>query len=303
MATHGTANHAPTLTTTTAGGTDAQLAAKFPSYGWAMAIPELANLIRQADTLGWTPAELASHIQTTSWYTQHSDSARQYDQLWATDPASASANQDKAFNAIVTQASRLGVTLDYGTALSLTQQSLRYGWSAQQVTDGISAHLQYQNNMAGQAGLTQQTLKQMAQDYLIPVGDATLRQWTLDVLSGKQQIDSFKTFLSQQASTLFPALAPMIAKGSTVKDLVDPYKQLASSTLEMNSATIDWTDPKWRRAIDTIDDKGQHSLMSLADWKSELMRAPEYGYQHTEQARTQAADFNQRIASEFGVLA
>lgn len=303
------ASYAPgsTPTATASGGssTDAQLADKFPSYAWAMNIPELANVIRQADANNWTPAEVASHIQATTWWRENSNTKRQWDQLIATDPTEAQRLVDQQISNITAIANKMGVTLDRDRTVALAQQANAFGWTAQQLQETVAAYFQYSDHLMGNAGLVQTQLMQMAQKYMVKPDPGVIQKWVQDVIAGKQDPAAFQQELINEAKSRWASnsqIRDALDRGVDMESLTSPYKQLAAQTLEIAPDAVDWLDLKWAKALDVANPDGIHSMMSLADWRSALMTDPVYGYDRTSGARTQAADLATKLAQSLGSM-
>lgn len=143
-------------------------------------------------------------------------------------------------------------------------------------------------------------VKRAAGSYFVPMADVTAREWSKKVLSGEVPEAAFTQYLKEQAKSIFPALAGAIDAGVTVEQYADPYKQVTAQTLEISPDQINFNEPKWGRALMAIAKDGTRTSMSLYDWQNLIKTDPAYGYDNTNQARTQATQISERIAQTFG---
>jgi hypothetical protein len=110
-----------------------------------------------------------------------------------------------------------------------------------------------------------------------------------------------KGYAIEQAKSLFPGLTAALDAGQTVDQYADPYKQIATQELNVNPADIQWTDPKWMKALNQVDPKtGARTSMSLDQWLSTLRTDPTYGYDQTNKAGQQAAQLATQLSQRFG---
>lgn len=165
-------------------------------------------------------------------------------------------------------------------------------WLVVEATDPATAKKQIEGATA--------KFQKLARDYLVPVADITAKKWATDLLSGKVGEEEIQSYLNEQATSLFPGLAAALEKGITVRQYADPYVQLAARELEVSPESIDLSDGKWNRALNTINKDGQRVSMSLSEWEATLRSDPVYGYDRTAGARQKAAQFATQLAEKFG---
>ena len=155
----------------------------------------------------------------------------------------------------------------------------------------------------GQAGQNITRLRQIADDYLVPISDGTLAEWAKNMLKGEVDEEMFRKTMVEQAKSLFPGLAQALDRGISVRQYVNPYVELAARELELNPTAIDLKDPKWSKPLFQTTKDGQPSQMSLAEWQTELRRNTQYGWQNTKAARAEASTFALGLLEDFGAIA
>lgn len=274
------------------------------AYGLFQSVPELmTKVVKPAIAGDWDEARIVAALRTTKWFRTSSDSARAWSILAAADPATAKARIAARTSTIADSAAQLGVQLDRTTLANLTKNSLMLGWTDNQMRDHIAAYWHYnaKTPTAGLAATSMDAMRKAAADYLVPVSDKTLAQWTQRVLSGDATADDFTEYAKQQAKSMFPSMTAEIDKGVTVAQYADPYRQLASQTLGINAEDVNFMDPKWRVALDQVDPKtGGRSVMSLADWGTKIRTDSAYGYDQTSGARQSSAQLIQALGQKMG---
>jgi hypothetical protein len=100
---------------------------------------------------------------------------------------------------------------------------------------------------------------------------------------------------------MFPSLAADLERGLDVETLVNPFREMAARTLEINPANIDFSESKWNAALNFSDDKGRR-MMTLNEWGQYLRETPEYGYEYTSQAHNRAYEIAETLGKTFGRL-
>lgn len=267
--------------------------------------PEIGPILLQAAKEGWDSSRLNGAVYATRWYKTHAAVTRTFDSQSKLDPATQSRQIMAQADDIMAQAKRSGIILDHTALSKLAWTSLRYGWSGQQLTNAIVA--QGKMDLSGKspngALTTADNLKEAAAQYMVPVSQQSLLQWTKQIQAGQMSVQDFNGYLKEQAKSLFPALSGAIDRGVTVEQYADPYRQQAAQTLEVDPQSIDFMhDPKYQKALFQIDPKTKdRTAMSLADWGTYLRGLPEFA--KTAQANQQAAGMASSILKTFGEVA
>lgn len=177
-----------------------------------------------------------------------------------------------------------------------TTPATKRAWLALYAMDPATANRQVEERAA--------QYKAMLGDYAVDLADVTVQQWALKTLSGEVPEQGFADYLREQAKSLFPSLSAAIDAGITVRQYADPYVQRASKMLEVAPDSIDFTQERWRRALVKIDPTtGKRTAMDLSEWENLLRTDPSYGWDRTNQARSQAAELAAQLERTFGRVA
>jgi len=303
--TGGTTGATPGGTTAPAVPTDWETAAQ-EQYGGYYAIiksiPEVATLLKNAVANDWSDTKFQYELSQTTWYKTTSTSARTWDLAEQSDPASAQQKIDNRAEQIKAKALSLGIRLNDASISKLSKDSLRGEWNETTLTNAIGS--QAMQSTAGisqlRSGYIGQTLRKSASDYGVSLSDETFNQWVNKVATGQESTESFQQYSLQMAKSLFPGISAQLDAGQTYQQIVDPYKQTAAQILEMNAQNIDFTDPKWSKAVTFVTDKGEQRPMNYNEWGDYLRQTRSFGYEFTSEAQSRAYGVANDLARLFG---
>ncbi len=265
--------------------------------------PEIKAVFQQAISAGWDAGRFTAAIRETGWYKQTSDNQRQVQILQTTNPGEY-ARQLKVVNDEITVMMRnLGVPQDNERIGRLAAAALANGWSGAELNRYVAAEVKVNplGGNTGQIAVTVDQLKEQAAQYAVPLSDATVQEWTQQILRGMVPAESFESYLKEQAKSLFPGLAAAIDSGITVAQYTDPYRQIAAQTLELNPNDIDINHKHVQRALYSQGKDGSRTPMNLSDYQRYLRDTDEY--RGTRQAQETAATFTNTITDIFGATA
>lgn len=280
------------------GDVDTYLAQNYGHLAYLMSVPEVAKIVKDAEKLGLGDDEIEGRITGTQWWKTTTDSKRLWQDQKITDPATATRSLDAQVQNLRTSAQKYGLQIDDARLRQIAETSLEMGWNTAQADDALSKEFHYQ---AGQSTAIVGRLKQLAGDYYIPLSDGAIQQWGSSIIAGGGDETMFNQYVKDQAKSMFPTAAGAIDRGVTVKAFTDPYRQIASNTLELDPDTIDFSDPKYLAALSQPDQKtGDNRLMSLSEWSDHIKKDDRYGWDKTENARGEATDMAQKITQIFG---
>ncbi len=103
------------------------------------AVPEISDLIQKAVQGDWSDAKFEYELRQTNWFKTNTASARQWDTLKQTDPATAQQQIDTQTNSIRNIANSLGLSFDDATIIKLAENSLRGNWDEQTLQNAVGA--------------------------------------------------------------------------------------------------------------------------------------------------------------------
>ena len=292
---------------------------------WFMQNPELKSLLVYGAERGLTNDNVMGMIYKTTWWQTTDANQRYFEALQGSDPSSAAEMVRSAAASVEREAATLGVTL---TPAEVQQMAYRYastsagsggtipdtGFNADQLAKMVATQYNYKK-MGLQGGGDVSTLsddyQKLAGQYMIPMSQQAIGAHVQAAIHNDQgqtnfttgQESAFETYLKQQAINKYPYMAASINSGITPYQWADPYRQEASQILEKNPNEIDMNSPEFQFALTDMNPKtGEKQPMSLAQFRTNLMSNPKYGYQYTNQAQTAAWSTGAELLRAFGAI-
>lgn len=302
-------NSAGTLGTSTGtslpgGDIDAKIKADYPTLSYLLDTPEVADILRQAYTSDppWSATLIQSKIMATNWWKTNADSARNYYNLQFTDPATFQ-NKLRDEREIV---QNLGGAIGYDeTVLTpayvdyFANKALREGLTPAQIKAVMATEITPLIGTTEKSPILNQ-IRQVQQSYQIAIDQPTQQYWLREIASGRQTIDNFQNAIQAQAKAQFPNLTGQFESGLTFKQIIDPYRNIASKLLEVDPEKLDFMgDTKWRHVVDYVDPKtGVHRTMSNVELAQYVKSLPEWN--NTKNAVDTYSQIGQTLLQAFG---
>ena len=293
---------------------------EYGDESWALSIPELGKIIVAGALYGWDQGEMDGAIAGTQWYKTASGSMRAWSALQATDPATANQQIENTKWAIWEISQQSGVALQPDQVQNLAVKALMFGWVSADATSGdVSAgntlnqiiRNQYANPTSiGAGGTTQMgeaaqftdAARQLSGQYLVPMSDQQIQDWTIRAVKGQVNQQGLEDSLRQQAAQLYPWMTAALNQGQTPRDFLSPYTQAAASTLSISPDQIDWTSPKWMSKLlaPAGPDGTSGGPLNVDQFSRAIKADPTFGYQNTKDAMTQSYGLADTILQQFG---
>jgi len=276
------------------------------AYGhWAYLLehPEMGPKIREWANSRAGEGIIRRELAATQWWQTTYQNQRTFDSRFAEDSTTVQREIDAEIQNMRQIVSQIGGFLDDATLAQLARQSLRDGLRPDEIVRFIYLELRKGTDPTEsmRSGIIGQSLRNIARQYALPLSDESLDTWVSRIARNEYLMDDFQNYARRNAIGLFPSLAADLERGLTVETLVDPFRELAARTLEINPATIDFSDPKWNAALNFSDGQGRR-MMTLTEWGRHLRETPEYGYEYTSQAHNRAYEVAESLGRMFGRL-
>lgn len=283
---------------------------QYPQYLYLLQQPGVFKII--ADSLNhpeeWPPARFDAELLKTPYFQDTTEEARRFDLLRVTDPATARKKVQSTKQIIEDLETSLGVSLSneggFGSMkFTFMARAAAENWTPEEIKYNLLASVNKTVTGGGDLGAISAKVKKQMDDYGVPMSDQAILGWATKLSQGAVDDAAVLGYAQQSAMSLFPGLKDAISRGVTVRQYADPYLQIAQQELGTNPDTVSFTDPRWMRALNNIDPKtGQRLSMSLTDWTSLIRSDATYGYDNTEKANTQAAEFGSRLGKMMGAV-
>ena len=254
-----------------------------------------------------------------SWWNNNAKTIRDAQAQKITDPATYNAGVNGVLTSSVNPvATELGIQLSPDALNSVAEQAYINGWTS---TDQIKSALvsQYHYNplatadQGGTLGKTIADLSAIASNYGIPLPkDPTqIESFIKQIVApgnqnpalGGNAEEIFTEYAKNQATALYPWMSSAIANGISVKSYLTPYQTQIANTLDISPDSINWQDPKWQGLINIPDPtkSGQTIQANMNQVMKTIKTDPQYGWNYTNAAKTQASDFASQLKTMFGL--
>lgn len=119
------------------------------------------------------------------------------------------------------------------------------------------------------------------------------------VLTGDITTEDFQRQQRTIAKTRYSHLSDLIDQGVTLEDLASNYKTSAAKLLEIDPNSIDMSDAQYEIAL-AYDGDGGKRTMTTGEWERLLRTDSRYGWERTENAKSEARSLASNIAQAFG---
>jgi peptidoglycan hydrolase-like protein with peptidoglycan-binding domain len=272
----------------------------YPEFSYYVTHPEIGPILADSVAKNLTPTQLWSRLTGTNWWRERSATARQWESVSMVDPATADRQRGTRRLEVSSTASRLGIQLSTEHLNWIVEHSLMWGWNDNEIMAilGQVGRSQPNAGKVGDLGASVLKLRRLAAEYLIPVGDADLREWAFRIEEGTQSEAGFSTWVQGQARARFSWMAEDIDKGVTPGQYFSPLKFTVAQTLEMNEADVDLSDPRFADLVDYVDSNGIKRGMTLAEARQWARQQPEWA--KTDNARDASNSMMTGLAQLFG---
>lgn len=261
--------------------------------------PEIRNLLTAAAREGWSPEKLQGEIMGTNWYRGTAASARDFEILEQTDPATAQAQVAATGAQIRDSAQTLGIGMSGATIAQLAWQANRNGWNDAQTVDALLYGLNWSTVEAGQLTANVDEIKDLAGDYLVDISDSTARQYSARMASGEMTMAGVESALIASAKGRFSWMASEIEQGVKPIDYFAPVRDTIARTLEVAPETINLMDPKWIPLVEVRDrDSGKMRAATLNE--AMLSARNQSSFVNTQGAQEMSAGMIQLVQDAFG---
>jgi hypothetical protein len=117
---------------------------------------------------------------------------------------------------------------------------------------------------------------------------------------GNTTAEDIQANIREVAASAYPSYAESIRKGVSVDALASAYKASYASILEVDPDSVDYNNPRLRRALQYIDPKtGQPGVMPIWQFEKDLRSTPEWEY--TNNARDTMDSLTLKVFRDMGL--
>jgi cell division protein ZapA (FtsZ GTPase activity inhibitor) len=152
----------------------------------------------------------------------------------------------------------------------------------------------------GSAAEQLNTLKELAGSYGMQYDQGWYNTAATNVLTGKDDIETYKQYVKEQAKSKFPTLVAQLDQGFTVRQLASPYIQTMSNILEIDPNTIGLNDVYVNQALTGLDAEGKPSTKPLWQFEQDLRKDPRWNF--TKNAQDSLMNTTRKVLQDFGLV-
>lgn len=152
----------------------------------------------------------------------------------------------------------------------------------------------------GSAAEQLNSLKELAGSYGMQYDQGWYNTAATNVLTGKDDIETYKQYVKDQAKSKFPTLVAQLDQGFTVRQLASPYIQTMSNILEIDPNTINLNDVYVNQALTGLNDKGEPSTKPLWQFEQDLRKDPRWNF--TKNAQNSLMGTARKVLQDFGLV-
>lgn len=120
-----------------------------------------------------------------------------------------------------------------------------------------------------------------------------------NILTGGITVDDFQRQQRVMAKQRYGHLSELIDQGVTLEDLASNYRQSAAKLLEIDPNQIDMSQGDYEIAL-SFGEEGKKRAMTTGEWEKLLRTDSRYGWEKTENAKSEARSLASNIAEAFG---
>lgn len=282
------------------GTTEATVRQKYPHLSYLLDNPEVKDVLMRATQGGWDQATLQGELWKTTWWQTTSNATRLWDQKFAQDNATAMLEWDQRTVTISNLMSQLGFKLPENDVKWIAGRVLREGWSDDQLKRYLGQLARTGGVGPGQVTEQAAQLKALGKNYMRALSDGEANEYAIRIAEGSLTRDAVESMLRNEAKGRFTWLTEQIDSGLSPMDLFGSLRSAVAKELEVDPASIDFTDMKWSGLTNPVTgEDGKFRSMNFYEAQRWARSQAEWGY--TDNANRQAAQLELDLLKAMGI--
>jgi hypothetical protein len=276
---------------------------EFPAFAYLMNHPDIANTLGRAIEEGWDPGKLQANLMATGWWKRHGESARAWDTIVGTDPATAARQRKGKWYEVELEAGRLGVTLTAAQRIQIGEGALRNQWSEAEMRRAILQYGKPGKYAAGQVRVSQQEIIAMAKEFATPLAHSVAWNWSRRIAEGSMTMDAVRSELVNQAGWRFAShtgITRALQQGQSVRDFMAPVIGRVAEELGINPDSFDLTTG-WGKELVNHKDSETGDFRVMNDTEAIQWARGQRQWRDTGNARQLSTQLSQAITEKMGV--
>jgi hypothetical protein len=273
-------------------------------YGFAAnflkANKEIGTLVKKATAGGWEMDKFLDALKLTKWWKARSDAQKRFDVELYENVGQVTGSLTEKAAVIHRMLIQMGFSLARSKVLAIARMAVRNGMSDAELRDLVGLKYSHGGN-AGMIGQTRGDVKKLAGDFGIKVSSANQDNIVRAVLRGVRTVEDYEAYFRDQAKAQFSGVAAQLDKGFTLRQILDPYLQLAAEETGANAATMDITDGMWNAAAQYVEKPGATArAMTMDEWTKKVRTDTRYGFDKSQNGQRAAAVLANQLMEAFG---
>lgn len=273
-------------------------------YGWSLALlrsdKSLSALFDAAVKNNYTAEKFTAELRNTAWYKKNGESARQYQVLKNTDPATMTQRRAQMRAQLADAAAQMGASIPSVKLNAIAEQALMLNWNDSQLRNAMGGYVHAVNGVYnGSAATDTDALKQTAWRNGVNISAATMQSWAQQIAMGNANVAFYKDYIKKSAKSLAPAYADELDAGMDLFDIAQPLMEAKAKILEMNPADIDLNDKDIRNALSSVGPDGKAASQSLWQFEQQMRKNP--AWLKTQNAQDSIMSVGKKVLSDMGL--
>lgn len=266
---------------------------------------ELSRLFNKALEENWTGQRLESEARNTKWYKNHSQAQRQAQVLKTSDPDEYKRRVKQTKSKVHQIGRQMGIGFSGMNLGVVASMAFTNGWSEYEISrylgkiSNTAARVRKGKLLSGQIGREYAALREYAAQQGVKVSNRQWGNWMQNLVEADTNVDGIRAALDKKAISAFPGLKDEILGGTSVREFADQYIQSMADLLEVNEADIDVFNKDIKQALNSKNEKGKFSPLTLTDFETRLRKDPRW--MKTKNARESLMGAGREILNAFGV--
>lgn len=145
------------------------------------------------------------------------------------------------------------------------------------------------------------TLKELAGSYGMQFDQGWYNTAATNILTGKDDIETYKQYVKNQAKSKFPTLSAEIDKGFTVRQLASSYTNAMANLLEIDEQSISLDDYYINQALTGLDAEGKPMQKPLWQFQQDI-RKNDPRWRSTKNAEESMMSASRKVLQDFGLV-
>ena len=280
----------------------------YPMYVHLLKYPEISKLLRDAvdPDKGFSPQEFQARLYSTNYFRTRSAKRREWEALWATDPAEARRRANVYKGTIRSELNKLGFKYNENQVRYIAAYGLQNGedLSDPNVRFRLFNFMRRQSPKAFTNGAINGGIRDVKTrargDYYVNLTAREAVNWGTALALGQRDQSSLEQFLSAKAMSLYPHLRRSLQAGKTMSDLFDGHKQVIAEELEVDPDTINFANrSKWSQVLDFYDkNEKSHRAYTLSETRTLARQDPRFW--NTANGKQMGSSMANTILAKFG---